>query len=175
MEEELRMIFQRKNSYMDYKKIIDNYFKEAVKGLSTPVLKDKEAWYNYVINLPIHLQVVYTVIVFHQQVFNGGLHQYFFNPYGQFAFITADHLNLLKAHEQEDVLRRAILLVNADGFSIKEFRERIYNRTLEKIVNFDEMLNVSLDLLDTEYYELNENLEQLLVDYLKTTCSQLNN
>jgi hypothetical protein len=73
---------------MRNEEITDKYYKEAVTGLNETILNDIDLWYSYVINLPPHLQIVYTIVVFHQQVFSGGLHQYFFNSYGQFAYLT---------------------------------------------------------------------------------------
>lgn len=87
--------------------ITDKYYKEAVKDLNDVVLQDKDLWYSYILHLPIHLQVTYTIIVFHQQVFNGGFHQYFFNSYGQFAYLTVDHLKLIKAFKTAEILEKA--------------------------------------------------------------------
>ncbi len=124
-------------------------------------------WYSYVINLPIKLQIVYTTIIFHQQVLNGGLHQYFFNSYGQFAYLTVDHLKLIKAYKTAEILEKALSEVNFKQYSIDEFREKVFNRELDRIVNFDEALSEFLDKLDNEYDSLDEDLEQLLVDYLE--------
>jgi hypothetical protein len=93
---------------MRNEEITDKYYKEAVTGLNETILNDKDLWYSYVINLPLYLQIVYTIVVFHQQVFNGGLHQYFFNSYGQFAYLTVEHLKLIKAFKTSNILERAI-------------------------------------------------------------------
>jgi hypothetical protein len=45
--------------------ITDKYYKEAVKDLNEVIFHDKDLWYSYIINLPIYLQVVYTIITFH--------------------------------------------------------------------------------------------------------------
>ncbi len=147
--------------------ITDKYYKEAVAGLNEVILQDKDLWYSYVINLPIKLQIVYTTIIFHQQVFNGGLHQYFFNSYGQFAYLTVDHLKLIKAYKTAEILEKALSEVNFKQYSIDEFREKVFNRELDRIVNFDEALSEFLDKLDNEYDSLDEDLEQLLLDYLE--------
>lgn len=62
---------------MTNQEIINNYYKEAVIGITESILLDKDLWYSYIINLPQHLSVTYTVVIFHQQVFNGGLHNIF--------------------------------------------------------------------------------------------------
>ncbi|HEY1113020.1 MAG TPA: DUF4375 domain-containing protein [Chitinophagaceae bacterium] len=155
---------------MENKETIEDNYKRAVAGLNAIVLNDKDLWYSYIINLPTHLQVTYTIIVFHQQVFNGGLHQYFFNSYGQFAYLTLDHLRLIKAWTTADILCRALKKVNIEGYSLYEFRDRVYNRQLDRIVNFEVILGDSLNRLDSEYDSLNENVEQLLLEYLNNTC-----
>lgn len=152
---------------MKNEEIIEKYYKEAVSGLNEIVLNDKDLWYNYVINLPINLQTVYTTVVFHQQIFNGGLHQYFFNSYGQFAYLTVEHLKLIKAFKTSDILEKAIRKVNTEGFKVNEFREKVFNREFNRISDFDEELCNFLELLDDEYDNLNEDFEQLLMDYLQ--------
>ncbi len=148
--------------------IIDNYYKQAVKSLTEAILNDENKWYNSIMNLPLHLQVVYTIANFHRQVFNGGFHQYFFNPYGMFAFITVNNLKLIKAYKTAEILSRALAEVNKEQFSEREFRTRIFNRRLEKIVNFDEDLGNLLNRLDNEYYNSEEDIESLLQRYLLT-------
>lgn len=146
--------------------ITDKYYKEAVKGLNEVILQDKDLWYSYVINLPVHLQVTYTTIVFHQQVFNGGLHQYFFNSYGQFSYLTIENLKLIKAFKTAGILKRAVSRINIKKFSVGEFRKKVFNRELEEIVDFDSDLSDFLEILDNEYDLLDEDLEQLLIKYL---------
>lgn len=151
---------------MNNEEIIDSYFKKAVEELTEATFVDKDVWYSHILNLPEHLQVTYTVIVFDQQVFNGGFHQYFFNSYGQFAYLTIDNLRLINAFKAADILERATNLVNAEQISLNEFRRKIFDRDFPKIADFDNELFDDLELLDKDYYALDENLEQLLVDYL---------
>ncbi len=151
---------------MKNEEITDSYYKKAVEELSEATLMDKDVWYSHILNLPEHLQVTYTVIIFNQQVFNGGFHQYFFNSYGQFAYLTIDNLRLINAFKAADLLERATNLVNADQISLNEFRRKVFDRDFPKIVDFDDELFDALSALDDEYYALDENLEQLLVDYL---------
>lgn len=152
---------------MKNEEITDDYYKKAVKDLNETILEDKDLWYSHIINLPEPLEITYTVVVFHQQVFNGGFHQYFFNAYGQFAYLTVDNLRLIKAFKAADILERAITHVNIEKFSLDEFRAKIFERELSRIADFDEDLSDILEKLDDEYYDLDEDLEQLLVDYLK--------
>lgn len=155
---------------MSKEEIIDNNYKKAVKGLNETILADKDLWYSHIINLPQNLQVTYTIAVLNQQVLNGGFHQYFFNSYGQFAYLTVDHLKSIKAFKSAAILDRAINLVNIEGMSLNEFRTKIFERELSRLVDFDDDLCDALEKLDDEYIDLDkdEDLEQLLVDYIQS-------
>lgn len=152
---------------MKNEEITCKYYADSVKGLNTKIINDKDLWYNYINDLPRNLQVTYTIIIFHDQVFNGGLHQYFFNSYGQFAYLTIENLKLIKAFEASKILEKAVEIVNSEHYNIEEFRTKIFSRKLEKIIEFDDELFDLLEKLDDEYYNLDEDLEQLLVDYLQ--------
>jgi galactose mutarotase-like enzyme len=151
---------------MKNEEITDSHYKKAIEGLNQKILENKDLWFSHILNLPEHLQVTYTVIIFDQQIFNGGFHQYFFNSYGQFAYLTIDNLKLINAVRAADILERATNLVNADQISLKEFRRKIFDRDFPKIADFDDELFDALSVLDDEYDALDENLEQLLVNYL---------
>jgi hypothetical protein len=157
---------------MENSKIADNYYKEAVRELNENTLLESNIWYSYVIHLPEYLQVIYTIATLHQQVMNGGFHQYFFNPYGQFAYLTLDHLNSIKAFESAELLEEALEEVNIDGYEDVEFRNKIFTRSFTKIADFDDDLFDFLHKLDIKYYGLNENLEDLFVNYLKNNNIQ---
>lgn len=147
---------------------ISQYYREAVAGLDEKILNDNELWYNYVLNLPKHLQIVYTIVVLHQQIFNGGLHQYFFNSYGQFAYLTAENLRLVKANNTALILEKAITYVNADGDTVDVFRKKNYTRELRSIIEFDNELFSRLDDLDNKYDLLDEDLNQLTLEYIRS-------
>lgn len=147
--------------------IINHYYKNAVKGLNEIILEDKDLWYSHIMNLPQNLQATYTIVVFHEQVFNGGLHQYFFNSYGQFAYLTVEHLKSIKAFKSAAILDSAITLVNIEKMGLDEFRTKIFERELSRIVDFDDDLCDALAELDDKYYDLDEDLEQLLAGYLQ--------
>jgi galactose mutarotase-like enzyme len=151
---------------MKNEEITDSHYKKAVEGLNQKILENKDLWFSHILNLPEHLQVTYTIIIFDQQIFNGGFHQYFFNSYGQFAYLTIDNLRLINAVRAADILERATNLVNADQISLNEFRRKIFDRDFPKITDFDDELFDALSVLDDEYDARDENLEQLLVDYL---------
>lgn len=154
---------------MTNEEIIREKFDESVIGIDEALLKNENAYYDYVVNMPQHLQVVYTVIVFHNQVYNGGLHQYFFNKYGMFGYIVVEYSKLIKCYKRANILERAIKEINQEGWSETEFRKRVFGRTIKRITDFDDGLFNFLDALDDEYYELEdeEDLEVYLGKYLK--------
>ncbi|MDQ0065120.1 DMP19 family protein [Chryseobacterium lathyri] len=147
--------------------IIDKTYNEAVKGLDEEILEDCDAWYNYIVNLPINQQVTYTIKLLNWQVENGGFHQYFFNSYGQFAYLTIKNLKLIGDIQRVDLLDTAVHLVNEEYLIEDTFRHLIFNRELSKIVDFDEILFNKLNELDDKYYDLeNEHGIDLLEVYL---------
>jgi hypothetical protein len=141
--------------------IVNQYYKEAVRGLNSVILADGDIWYSHIYHLPGHPQAAYTIDILHQQVFNGGLHQYFINGYGQFAYLTVDNLKLIKAFSLADILERALDKVNEEQYSIDEFRRKILSKRLSHLLDHNDELESFLDELDNEYYESGENLAAL--------------
>ncbi|SEN12472.1 protein of unknown function [Chryseobacterium taichungense] len=147
--------------------IIDKTYSEAVKGLNEEILNNCDAWYEYVLSLPKTQQVVYTVALLNWQVENGGFHQYFFNSYGQFAYLTIKNLKLIGTPQRAELLDVATHLVNEEYLIEDTFRHLIFNRELSKIVDFDEILFNKLNDLDDKYYNMeDENILDFLEDYL---------
>lgn len=153
---------------MENQNIIEQKYADAVGGLTSELLNNSSDWYTHILNLSLAQQVVYTVIIFHNQVENGGFHQYFFNSYGQFAFLTAKNLKLIGATKREQLLRKALKEVNSQNLDEPQFRKAVFERSLDKIVNFDKELFDFLNDLDTQYYNMNdEDISLLLNRYLK--------
>lgn len=152
---------------MENQKIIDKIYEDAVIGLSDDILADGDKWYNYVMKLPQEQQLVYTIGILNIQIQNGGLHQYFFNGYGQFAFVTIRNLEVIGANKMSLILKEATRLVNYEGLEHDEFRERVFNRDIDKLKNFEDNLAIELDSLDDQFYECSDDLEKLLVKYLR--------
>ena len=74
---------------MNYKETIEETYAQSVVGMKDEEFSyDGDQWYVYVYALPARLQITYLIVVLHNQVFNGGFHQYFVNGYGQFSKIT---------------------------------------------------------------------------------------
>ena len=154
---------------MKNRKLIDIYYKESVKALDKTILNDRDAWYHHIIQLPVHLQVVYTISNFHQQLFKGGFHLYFSKPHGQFAYLALENLWMIKAIKSFMILKGALNEVNMELHAPDKFREHAFQGTLKPLKESDEDFVDILDELDTEYYSLDEDLEELLATYLKST------
>jgi hypothetical protein len=149
--------------------IIEKYYYESVKGINEVLLKDINAWYKYILNLPVAQQVVYTTVLFHSQIENGGFHQYLFNAYGQFAFLTLDNLKLVGANNRYNLLEKAIEEVYNENINEESFRERVFTRKLERITTFEQKLFDYLNELDRQYYDIeDEEIEELLANYLES-------
>ncbi|GAB2522836.1 DMP19 family protein [Spirosoma aerophilum] len=147
--------------------LVESTYQKAIAGLDRDILiAPYPVWYNYVMKLPVPQRSVYVVIVFHNQVFNGGFHQYFLNSYGQFAYETIDWLRRIEAFPQAAVLNRAIERLSLEEPTDERLISKIANKNLSCIVDFEEETFEYLNKLDDEYYACNENLEQLLGSFL---------
>lgn len=151
--------------------IIAAHYIFATRGLEEATLADGAAWYRYVSDLPRLEQAVYVISTFHQQVYNGGLHQYFLNAYGQFAFLAADYLRAISASRSAGILESAIAAVKDQGLSNAEFVRLVGSRQLARINDFDDTLFDLLNALDDTYYSLesdpSEDLVILLGNYIQ--------
>lgn len=137
---------------------INALYEKAVSGISESTLEDCDVWYSYVINLPPKERAAYCITVLDDQVQNGGFHQYFLNPYGQFAYLTLDILEEVDANEVRNLLVKVLNEVNKENLSESKFRHEIYDRKLERVVDFEDELFDFLDGCDDEYYTLSEQL-----------------
>lgn len=151
----------------NYQILIEKYYQEAVKGIKEEWFYDISIpnWYSYVVNLPQKPKITYLIIVFNNQVFNGGFHQYFINGYGQFAIETIEALLEIGAFESSNLLQKAYSLVNSNNNSDLEFRDNLLNKKIEDLFSKD-VLNKPLEELDDMYYDKKEDIENLLGMFL---------
>lgn len=152
---------------MSYTKSIEIKYAEAVRGIEEGWFSEpSKKWYEYVIGLSIQSQVCYLIVVFHNQVFNGGFHQYFLNRYGQFAKETINALKTIGALKKAELLEEALKIVNSENYSDEVFRAMLLKKQIPKLFFKDDLFD-PLDDLDNRYYaEDNEDIEQLLGIYL---------
>ncbi|GAB3933651.1 DMP19 family protein [Mucilaginibacter myungsuensis] len=152
---------------MESSELVENIYSRAVEGIQKNWFLNRNTdWYDYVVSLPIELKITYLVIVVHNQVVNGGFHQYFVNGYGQFAKETIIALLDIGASKRAKLLEKSFEMVNNDNISIEVFRERLLDKDIESFFISDELYE-PLDELDTQYYNIiDEEIDVLLGNYL---------
>lgn len=156
---------------MNNPQIIQQYFEKATLGIKNEWLISDHAndsWYEYIVNLDLKPKVAYMLLIFHNQVYNGGFHQYFVNGYGQFAKETVECLNKIGAIKKAQLLQQALDIVNYEKNSDIMFRKKLLKKSI-KALFIEDVLFESLDKLDFEYYSLDEveDIESLLGNYLQ--------
>jgi hypothetical protein len=106
--------------------------------------------------------------VLHNQVFNGGFHQYFVNGYGQFANETINALIEIGALRKAELLKEALDKVNVENNSFEIFREKLIAKDIEALFVGNDLYD-PLDKLDNSYYDSEEeDINLLLGKYLES-------
>ena len=148
---------------MNNSELIEKKYIEAVHGIKEEWLtKASSTWFDHIMNLPKELQITYMVVILHNQVINGGFHQYFVNGYGQFAKETIHALVEIGALRKAELLNTALTIVNSKNMTDVDFREKLLKKEIEPLFVRDELFE-PLDKLDSEYYETEEeDIERLL-------------
>ena len=152
---------------MDDIDIVEKKYAEAVQGIKEEWFENaNNKWYDYIVELPIQLRNTYLVVILHNQVFNGGFHQYFVNGYGQFAKVTINALIEIGAIQKAELLAEAFDIVNVENNAYEVFRNKLLKKEIKALFVRDD-LSDSLDKLDSVYYENDvDDINQLLGRYL---------
>src|SRR5687767_15531135 len=139
---------------MSNEEIIEIKYKEAVKEIKEDWFITANSqwskWYDYIIELPTDLQITYLIVIFDNQVSNGGFHQYFANGYGQFARETINALIEIGALKKAQLLKEALRDVNSEEISYSIFRERLLKKEIDELFISDDLFE-PLNNLDTQY------------------------
>lgn len=144
-------------------------YDRAVAGLTESLLvAPYPGWYAHINRLPLPERLTYCVLVFEAQVGNGGLHQYFWNGYGQFAYETVGYLALLGAAAQAGILRQALALLEAEEPVPDRLRDNLHARALAALNDFAEPLTSALDRLTDAYFAEPAEVETRLQTFLAT-------
>lgn len=153
---------------MNPTEIVEKKYADAVMGIKPEWFTDgSDAWHEYVANLPSHLQAVYLIVVLHNQVVNGGFHQYFTNVYGQFSDLTIKALMAIGDTKKAGLLSDALRIVNTNHLPFEQFRQKLLSRDMEALF-ISEELAAPLAALDKLYDEDDQDeLLKMLGDYLK--------
>lgn len=146
--------------------IIEKKYAESVKGLKNEWFENASSkWYDYILDLPMQCQITYLIVVLHNQVINGGFHQYFSNGYGQFAKETIKALQEIGAIKKSALLETAFKKVNTENYNTEVFRKKLLKKEIKSLFVEDDLVDI-LDKLDEEYYSNEEDVEKLLSEYL---------
>jgi hypothetical protein len=142
-------------------KIINKYYSNAVEGLikNESILLDFNDWNGYSLDLPKKEFVTYTISLFDWQIKNGGFHQYFFNSYGIFCFYTVENLKEINCLKHADLLEKAISIIYDKSEKKSKFKQKIFDRQVDKINSFDEIIFKKFEQLEDEYDLIEENDE----------------
>lgn len=147
--------------------IIDKFYMKAASGLKESWLSSSSSeWHDHIRSLPDNEQIAYTCVILHNQVLNGGFHQYFTNGYGQFAKETIHHLKQIHAFEEADILEEVLMLVKPEMMSFASFRKALLERDLQSLFQDDDLFD-PLDALDKKYYALGDSPLNKLEEFLK--------
>lgn len=148
--------------------LVDFYYSNAVQGIREEwLINIDENWFNYINNLPEKEKVTYHVAILDEEVANGGFNQYFINGYGQFAKDTVNSLKLIKADKSSSLVQKAYDIVNSKNMADNIFRSKLLSGKIKELYEYDSVVNNFLNELDDEYYEYEDNIAILLVNYLK--------
>jgi hypothetical protein len=108
-------------------------------------------------------RMVYLLWCFDGEVHNGGFDQFFFNSLGDHCSEILDGLRKIKANNSLSLLEKAIGWF-PDSNPSKDREERW--KQLEPYED-NEQYETALDNLDTEFYQYEDNLSELLHNYVK--------
>lgn len=144
---------------------LDKIYSEAVEGINERMLLNPESleWFNYVNKLPDFQKTVYLIVVLENQVNNGGFDQYFFNLYGQFAFLTISALNRIKAFEKEELLKKVLSIYNPDNLTEIAFAQYLTKRDWMKIHGVNDLYE---NELNHKYWNSTDNALVLLNNFI---------
>ena len=142
-------------------------YAQAVQDIDDKMLTDPthHPWYNHVTQLPEDQRTTYLAIIFHDQVMNGGFHQYFFNGYGLFVNQTIPILKKIGAAEAAQLLAMAYATVNWRKEPLAIFRDKIYHRSYRELTDESDMTQ-ALYALSDQYFDKEIDVESLLIAYL---------
>lgn len=144
-------------------------YQRAVVGRTEAVLAATcPSWYAHIKHLPLPGWLTYCVLVFEAQVGNGGLHQYFWNGYGQFAYETVGYLGLLGAMAPAGLLRQALTFLEEEEPVPDRLREKVHARALKGLNAFAEPLTSALDHLSDAYFSGPQDVEARPETFLAT-------
>ena len=122
--------------------------------------------------MPKTLKVVYLINELEAEVNNGGFIQFFTNSSGQYTAETIESLELIGASYTKGLLENAVEILSGHNLSASSLRDSIINLDLHQIIETsdlyenDQLLN-EMKELDSKFYEYNESLSTLKLEYFE--------
>jgi len=101
------------------------------------------------------------------QVNNGGFDQFFFNSSGDYTHEILNAYEIIKAHKTADLIEIAI-----KAFPVSPVPKDTEIRR-EIMQNLDERTSNIWDDLDNKFYEYEENIAGLLIDYIRLNIDKV--
>jgi hypothetical protein len=111
---------------------------------------------------PPEVRVFILIWIADGEIKNGGMAQFFYNGHGEYAKETVEAFKKVGAPLKADAIKAAM-----DAFPKGKYPKSAekYSDLLEKYE--DELAFLDEDELDDQYYDSPENLEKLIVDFVK--------
>jgi hypothetical protein len=112
-------------------------------------------------------KVLYHVYWLEAEVNNGGFDQYFFNTSGNYALDTPESLEEIGAHHTAQILRDAIsIFPGGPPPRTRDDRDELYGMVTDEIKK-------KWDELDSKFYEYQDPLQELQIEYMREYKDQI--
>ena len=118
-------------------------------------------------NLSEAERVFVFVDILEGQVNNGGFDQFFFNSSGEYTYEIVSAYEAINAYKTAELVKSAIKL-----FPVSPVPKDTVTRR-EAMQNLEERISEEWDKLDTIFYGNNENVADLLLEYIKTNAEMI--
>lgn len=110
---------------------------------------------------------VYVVNELFMEVNNGGFNQYFFNSAGDHAIEALDALDEMSFYKIAELLEKALSLFE-NGYIHDQFARQDY-----LVGENEDEIDSKCSALDSEFYAINEDVDQQLYDYIYSNKEML--
>jgi hypothetical protein len=139
----------------------DKLLQTIIDNLYEKIPKDYSKEYQTVLSWSVSQQAIYFITNLDGEVNNGGFNQWYYNSSGQFAKFTPDALKLIGAIKFSELVTRANRIYRIENEKITKHQDG----TIEGFSKSYE--DNPLDGLDSEYYDLKEDLQGLQIEFIR--------
>jgi hypothetical protein len=144
----------------------DKLLQTIIDNLYAKYPEDYTKEYETVLSWSPSRQAIYFIWSLDGEVNNGGFNQWYYNSSGQFAKFTPDALKLVGANEFADLVMKANNIYKIENEKITKHQDG----TIEGFSKSYE--DNPLGELDSVYYALKEDLQQLQIEYIRKNKTQ---